>query len=256
MKWRSVFLASFVAVFGFSASASAATLYGTLNITGAVQVDATTIDWLPVGGGDGTVAVTAPQLGYFAAFGGGIDGAGFPDVTADSLDLTQGGAFPVANFLNDFSSASASLDPEYQDLSYTLTELTLSPEPACVGGESVGTSCSIGVFTVTQLANSVTISLNGFGFFIDPTYGNSLIGTAAWSTQGILVSSTGANISTVAQVLNEIFTNQGWISASYSGNFTVPPDETVVPEPATLLTFGAGSALLALRRRRKAAKAE
>ena len=255
MKWRSVFLASFVAVFGFAASASAATIVGTMNINGSVQVDADTIDWLPEGGGSGTFATTLPQSGYFAAFGGGIDGAGFPDVTGVSLDLQQPTAFPVANFLSGFTSASGNLDPEYSDLTYTLTSLTAPSAPACVGGEAVNSSCSIGFFTLTQLADAVTISLNGAGYFIDPTYGESNIGTAAWSTQGVFSAATGEAINTIQGILNEIAAG-GFISASYSASFTVPPDQTVVPEPATLLTFGAGSALLALRRRRKAAKAE
>lgn len=252
MTWRSVLVASVLAVFGSAATASAATIEGTLNWNGAVSVDVDTIDWLPLGGGDGVIAVTQPQTGYFAAFGGGIDGAGFPDVTGDSLDLQAPTVFPVVNFLNDFASASASLHPEYSDLSVTLLSLTPSSAAPCVGGEAVNTSCSIGFFTLTQLAGGVSVALTGTGQAIDPTYGNSLVGIMGWSTQGPLTTSTGGTVTTIAGILQEIFVNQGSISASYSGSATFPPD-TVVPEPATLLTLGAGTALLAMRRRRKGA---
>ena len=55
------------------------------------------------------------------------------------------------------------------------------------------------------------------------------------------------------QVLQQLETN-GFIDNTYSGTFTGTVT-AAVPEPATLLTFGVGTLLAAVRRRRLAKKA-
>ena len=61
---------------------------------------------------------------------------------------------------------------------------------------------------------------------------------------------------TAAQILDTIFGvgQPGFIVSPYSAQKAVTDDISTVPEPATLLTFGTGTALLAAHRRRRAKK--
>jgi hypothetical protein len=51
-----------------------------------------------------------------------------------------------------------------------------------------------------------------------------------------------------------IVASQGFVQSSHSSDFQVSIIPTAIPEPATLLTFGAGTVLLAAHRRRRAKK--
>src|SRR5687767_4702633 len=96
-------------IFGFAASASAAPIVGQLNFTGAVNVSATTLDWVPLGPPEGDLFTTFPGTGYFSDIYQPVSGVN----TADSLDLVAGTALPVPNFLNDFDTPFE----KYDDLS-------------------------------------------------------------------------------------------------------------------------------------------
>ena len=231
------FLLVAVAVLGVTVSASAAPITGTLNITGSVQVNQTTIDWIPIAGGEGIFNMVFPGTEYFADI---YNPAVNPPYIGSATDLV-GQALPLANFLNDFQTP----DPTYSDLSFTLTDIVDPTAPTCTGSEGVNQTCSLGSFTLTQTATGVAVSFNVAGFFIDPTEGDfgSNLATGVYTTQ----LNTPA-VDTIAEV-RAILLSGNSIQSSYSATYTVLP--TPIPEPATLVTFGTGSFLLAAHKRRK-----
>ena len=129
MRWKSITYGSALALALFAVPASAAPITGILNITGAASVTATTIDWVPLGTGEGRFDITFPGTGYFTNIYLPVSG----DNTGDSLDLPAG-AFPVANFLNDFKTPFA----EYNDLSFTLKGFVLPAVPVCGTPDATG----------------------------------------------------------------------------------------------------------------------
>ena len=96
MRWKSIVCCGAFALALFATPASAAPITGVLNITGAANVTADTIDWIPLDGGIGEFVIVFPSSGYFA----GID-IPVNDNTGDSLDLPAG-PFPVGGFLDNF----------------------------------------------------------------------------------------------------------------------------------------------------------
>ena len=105
----------------------------------------------------------------------------------------------------------------------------------------------MGPFTLVQTATGVGIRMDITGQFVDPTYMGGTITQAA----GVYTAQrSGQNIDAMLDAIaaNPAFTFQN----SYSAQINAVPAE--VPEPATLLTFGAGTALLAAHRRRRAKK--
>src|SRR5215210_6069935 len=133
MKCKSVLCGGLLTIFGFAASAGATPISGTLNITGAVNVSATLIDWLPLATGEGAIAtaicVSPCVPGYFSQI---FNPAGAPFYDADAVDLNSATTvLPVANFLNDFNTPNA----RYNDLSFTLTQILIPTVPICTGAE-------------------------------------------------------------------------------------------------------------------------
>jgi hypothetical protein len=226
---------------GFAATASAAEISGTLNFTGAVTVTAGGIDWLDDDGIPDAITLKQPATGYF----NGIDINATSPGIGSSVDLPPGP--PVVGFLHDFQENPIDLATEYDDLSFDLLTITAPIAPACVVMVYAdGASCSLGFFTVHQDGGNTTVTLNVTGQFVDPTYLDGAITPAngvytAQRTGGILAMLTELNAT-------------GSTTNSYSAVFTAVPDTTEVPEPATLLTFGAGTALLGAHRRRRAKK--
>jgi len=103
------------------------------------------------------------------------------------------------------------------------------------------------VFLLTQGQTGVTVKLEVFGSFVDLSYGDD----------GSLNDATGLYSTTLNQpqwnTIREVvdFINGGGtIDTGYTAEFTA----NAVPEPATLLTFGLGTAALAAHRRRRAKK--
>jgi hypothetical protein len=231
-----------MAVMGAS-TAQAAPITGTLNITGSVVVSATTIDWIPADGTTGVVFTVDPGTGYFTDI---FNPAVNPPYFATAVDLGPGNPPPVAGFLDDFQE-SPEVASEYDDLSFTLSSVVAPSAPPCAGdGTDVGT-CSFGFFTLTDTVNGVDVGFDINGFFVDPTYGddgslNSAIGLYTTQLDAL------AGFDTIQDVIEAIVTPGGSIRASYSAGITAVANE--IPEPATLLTFGAGAAFLASRRRR------
>ena len=231
---------------------AAAAITGVLNIQGSVLVSQTTIDWyLPVLGGYGEISTKDPDSGYFEEIVGPLSSPAI----AQELDLDAvggpivpplpGGA-PLPNFLSNFTNTPS---PEYSDLSFTLESIIIPNVAECVDGMDYveGQTCRFGVFLLTQGQTGVTVKLEVFGSFVDLSYGDN----------GSLNDATGLYSTTLNQpqwnTIREVvdFINGGGtIDTGYTAEFTA----NAVPEPATLLTFGLGTAALAAHRRRRAKK--
>jgi len=227
-------------VLGFAATASAAEISGTLNFTGAVTVTAGGIDWLDDDGIPDAITLKQPVTGYFAAMDTGALSPGI----GSAVDL---GAPPVIGFLHDFQE-NPDLATEYDDLSFDLFAITAPIAPPCslVVVYVDGMSCSLGPFTLSQIGGDSVVTLNVTGQFVDPTY----MGGAITPAGGVYTAQRNAGLNDLLNAINAT----GSVTNSYSAVFTAHPDSTEVPEPATLLTFGAGTSLLAAHRRRRAKK--
>jgi hypothetical protein len=235
---KALFRAMAVAVLAIlPATAQAVPIVGTLDLTGAVRVDVDgTIDWLPEGGPDGLAIVQPTSTGYFAPLGNTLahelDLAGLPvgvQLGAGIPNFETFEAMPGLNFILDMivSCGQSSLDPDNE----------------CVAGED-------SPFRFDQDTEGTTVILNFRGRVInplDPTVGGDV------STFSAKFDATFTGL-TPTEILTLLTTN-GEIFSPYSARkVTVAPPVTEVPEPATLLTFGAGTALLAAHRRRRAKK--
>ena len=220
------------------ATAQAVPIVGTLDLTGAVRVTADgTIDWLPEGLGGGIARIEQTSSGYFAPLGGFIaierDLEGIP-VGVTGLNIQNFETFPDTplpglNFILDtiLSCGQASFAKEVE----------------CAAGES-------SPFRFDQDAEGTTVIINFKGTVIDTNNPGEI------STFSAKFDATFTGL-TPAQIL-QAFIDQGEIRTVYSARkITIEqPGVPQVPEPATMLTFGAGTALLAAYRRRtkKAAK--
>jgi hypothetical protein len=238
------------------APASAAPITGVLNITGSVIAGSATIDWYnPALGGFGLFSTTAPGTEYFSTI---VNPASPPGAAyfGTAIDLSAP-PVPVNDFLRNFMAA----DPKYNDLAFDLDAFLFPVAPPCDPTHvyAVNESCSLGLFTLTQGSAAVEARLEIAGSFEDPTFGDdgSLNrATGIYTSQGALVicDDPACNIhlgvaSTIQQVV-VVIDRGDYITASYSGAYNA----TAVPEPATLLTFGLGTAALGVHRRRRAKK--
>ena len=230
-----------------AAPASAAPISGILNLTGSVQVTATTIDWLPLATGEGIFTTAAPGTDYFAQI---FNPAVVPPYTGNEIDLGPGTVFPLANFLNDFNTPVA----RYNDLSFTLTSFAATAAPVCTGAEALDQSCILfagSPFVLTQRTTGVDVALGVFGFFVDPTEG-----PGSNTASGIYTTQLTGNLSTIAAVRNVILLggNAGWgpgaVQSSYSATYTATA--ATVPEPFTMSLLGIGLLGAAFRSRRRA----
>jgi len=273
MKWSSVLLgSSVVALLGLSApvTVSAAPIVGTLGISGGIIYDTrgagtglAILDFAPPGGGTGTAGVTiSTQSGYFQPIA--------PFSTAQILDLTNdatasgvpGPAFVpagvdfapagIANVLSNFSSGVPGLH-------FDLTQLVLQPGPACVGTEQVGDSCVEGPFALLDTQAGVRVNFDVLGYFRNGADSGFFQGAFSTTFTGLhfqdLNSTNGEGVFTRLDVSGHDLACVDNTGANISCTFDANFSNAAVPEPASLLTFGAGSAVLAMVRRRRAAKA-
>ena len=280
MKLNVTVLSTLVAMGALATSASAEPITGVLNITGSVQVTATTLDFVPPDelsfGVFTTVEPPAPgdQDGdYFEDIvspnplqpigGEALDLALVP--TAGYADVNIGDTF-VDDFLSDFT-ISGGVFPgyDYSNLTFDLTHVVdQSSAGICDGSETSGT-CFLGPFLLTAGEEGTGILLEVRGIFQDPSLTGcdeitGHVDACDWDDTLYIGRFTTQVGLTVAQILNIIEFGgtdpacgssipAGTICASYSANFeSVAP----IPEPTTLLLFGTGAAALGYHRRRQA----
>jgi hypothetical protein len=105
-------------------------------------------------------------------------------------------------------------------------------------------------FVFTQSGPNVSVTITQNGTAIDT--GDPLSQQTLWTN---IVSAQYTN-TTIQQLIDFVLANGVLPENTWSGTFEAVAGPSEVPEPATLLTFGVGTAILAARRRRKASKAE
>lgn len=216
-----------LALCGFTPTANAATISGTLNLNncagGGVTVSANTIDWtLPVGGGDGCVQTGS---GTNVTSNAGNLTAG--DTSGIIQDLTMPTSFPVANFI---------VFTDVPGLHFDLAGLGPGSSNTTCSGLGIGGSCSVfagSPFLLTRTgANTTTVTLTANG-----TAGDGTINLSNW----IGSFTTQLNMTPDA-IQTAIVTNGGSITSTYSGTFSV----TTVPEADTSYLLFSGALLLGL----------
>ena len=240
-------LLAIVAVLGLGSVApvAAAPITGVLTIGGSVIVSATTIDWIPDEPFDGTFTTKIPDSGYFE----GIASTNpFEPSGGQIVDLGPGNPPPVNGFLSNF--VGATLPSEFDDLSFNLETVTVPGVEECVADfdYAEGDTCRLGFFLLTQNADSVTATLEVKGHFVDLTYGDD--GSLNNASGEFTNTLKEVEFDTIREVVDIIDSPGGSIETGWSATFIA----TAVPEPATMLTFGLGTAVLAAHRRRRAKK--
>jgi PEP-CTERM motif len=234
MRRLSLLVVAIVSLAVLPKSAEAALITGDLQFTGAVQVTAFSAVWyqfLPNINHD-----VAQIVGSTIQNGGVTVAALQPPNTLHETDLTA--ATPAGVPLNvDLFEYALPLTTPTVDfvLNFVLTCPQLGPQYTCLGASPFG--------FIPNNDGSTTIALSMRGVVFDT------------ATPLIQSNWTGLWTTNVNMSINQIFSiieSGGTISNSYSATkiTTVP---SAIPEPATLLTFGAGSAILARMRRRKKA---
>jgi len=280
MKWSSVVFGSVVALLGLAApmTVSAAPIVGTLGISGGVIYDTrgaagsglSIVDFAPPGGGTGTSGVTiSTQSGYFTPIDP-FSQATILDITNDitavgvpgpayvpaGIDLGPAG---IGGFLRNFTDPDvAGLYPA--GLHFDLTQLLNQAGPACTGAETIGNSCVEGPFALQDTAAGVRVNFDVLGYFRNGVDEGYFAGAFSTTFLGLHFQDAGSShnegLFTRLDVTGRdlaCITAQGTdISCTFDANFA---NVAAVPEPASLMTFGAGAALLAMVRRRRAAKA-
>ena len=218
------------------ATAQAVPIAGDLNLSGRVTVDATTINWLGL-----QPAAIFGDNEFFV-----LDGTGYfshlTDVPlGDALDLDST-LFPVNTPISLPNFLTFDADP---GLSFELEFIAECDPSACLFPNTPFNAYETTVNGIVR--TTVELAMRGTVTDADnPGESAAWIGT--WSNAFIGV--------TIAD-LQAAFApgGPGEITAPYAADITVTTNVTEVPEPATLLTFGAGTALLAAHRRRRAKKA-
>ncbi|HUK34202.1 MAG TPA: PEP-CTERM sorting domain-containing protein, partial [Vicinamibacterales bacterium] len=155
----------------------------------------------------------------------------------------SGVTIDVPDFLQNFNNCLGLCN----GLHFDLTEIPDQPGSPCTSaGPGVGNSCSEGPFIITQTVTGIRIDYDVLGTFVNGADSNTYIGSFGVTLNGL----------TFADLGNRLL-NTGELVACGAGNnsqpcsFTANFNPYVLPEPATLLTFGLGSLGLARLRRRK-----
>jgi hypothetical protein len=250
-------------------SAYAAPITGFLAIGGGITYDTVDntggaiIDWSPSGGGTGTVVSVTDATGYFNPDGAGVLGLDFLD-TMTIRDLTNtaalagpvpapayappGATVEVENFLSNPTGVGAALSGLHFDLTERVVQTPTAELQPCDFTEGLGDQCILGdIFILSQSQEGLRIALDVRGYFrngMDEGYftgGFSTTFTDLTFQEAYARILAGENLDCPAGV------GTGRVPCSFDANFT---NAEPIPEPASLLLFGTGSTLLALRRRR------
>ena len=237
-----IFAVCLVAV---STPAQAAPISGSFNLVGTqdVRVGASFIDWGPFvgsyagcnpGPNAGPCAIDGTTTGTVLFTSGSGSFAGIGGTGGTLLDLEDDFA-PVNTAISVENFLTMAAQPGYD---FTLTFIPLGTGSAAECTNDAGDTCTPpgSPFTITNLASGSSVAFNVRGTLEN---GGDVVSTwvGRFSTQLPVRALTA--LGQIAQF--------GFVQASQSANFEV----TFIPEPATLLTFGAGTALLAAHRRRR-----
>ena len=202
-------------------------IVGTLDIAGAVRVTNTgLIDWVPpVGMGFGMPVVQPTTIGYFAPL------IGFTVREAD-LSAAAFPAGPPGTFapLSGFQTFPGTPLP---GLNFTLTGIDI-----CEVGCGFGFAPQ---FNVVFTGGNTSVIMNVRGTVTDSGNPGEL---SNWVGQFTAQFPGQSPSDLIAQLLRD-----GFIDTSFSAS-KISTAVPTIPEPATLLTFATGAALLAWRRRR------
>ena len=216
------------------ATAQAVPIVGTLDLIGGVRVTADTIDWLPVEGGTGTALILGTSNGYFSVLSG--DTAIEMDLSGLPVGVTLGTGIPGFQTFpgTDLPGLNFILD-----IIVSCGQSSMDPDEECVLGED-------SAFRFDEDTEGTTVIMNFRGRVIDANNP----GEVSTFTAKYDATFTGLSPEEILTIIG----TQGFIETGYSARkiaVDVPTPREPIPEPATLLTFGGGTALLAAARRRK-----
>ena len=189
------------------------------------------IDWLPAGGGNGTLTVQSSSTGYFSTFTGATD-------TLKDLDQAL---YPAGvDFLtplNQFETVSGT------GLNFTLTRINDCASIGTGTCDAGGTSPFNFTYDVSTGITTVKLSVRGkVTDTLNPGYVSNY--------SGVFTSSTAGTPTDILNAINSI----GFVTSGVEG-FKFAVDAATVPEPATMLTFGVGALVFGAVRRRKKTQA-
>ena len=253
---RLVALTVFLLGTGLATSAEAAPVLGFLGWTGTGVLTFSTgggapgtnfIDWCPTNiAGSGCVPDPGGATGLGDITVGSTSGSFLAESLAgtfgDIKDQTDAPGNPVPYttivpgpvFVTDWielDDVNGGLGEP--DWTFTLTQLDLQSCPT-----TAVTFCT-GTFFLTQVGSNVSVNMSGLGFISDG------LGNLTGFTMLITGNFSGT---TIAALVAAAASGAGAFTFSWSGELNA---NTVIPEPATLLLFGSGTAMLAFRRRRR-----
>jgi hypothetical protein len=256
MKVRSVLLGGLVVgLLGAATPASAALITGSFAVSGSATYD--TLNTTGGAGLDFNITLPPPTTptgpfiqvtvatDYFAGLGmtpfvttGEIKNITnvFPVTDPDYTYAPAGVAIFVSNFLTNFSGGAAGLH-------FDLTGIPLQPGPGCPATPS----CAEGPFILTETATGIRIDFDVLGTFVNGADSGEYIGSFGITINGLTLAEAGNRL-TVTGADIACGANNSTQPCSFTANF----NPAAVPEPATMLTFGLGSLVLARMRRRKA----
>lgn len=237
MQLRS--LKFFTASLGLIGSLNAAILTGQFNTNGSVNVTATTIDWLPLGGPTGQFRTIDPSTGSFVGLSDAV--GTYTGTTKDLTNPPSGVNVPifVGSFLSGFTSPIIAPNGlSFSTLIFDLTMIRPATAPTCTGAEAVNVSCSAGpfpnAFTLKNTGSGTEVDFALEGFF-------QFTGDISTRTFGSGLYTTQLNGLSIGQVLTQAG-QPGGFTAAYSANFVAG-----VPEPGTVSMLLAGLTLIGLR---------
>lgn len=266
-----------IACFGLPLAMQADPIVGTMQIAGVVDVGATFIDFLPVGGGTGNLGILgAGNSGTFAVYNL-MDPASTTTVTVK--DLTSGPATGPVSILDFITFGSTALSGDAINLTsispgsaslagcsapaavgdtctppnspFTLTDVA----DTSMGSVPMGTPCAEGTSVTAgtvACATSISFLFQGNAVATDSSV-SSITGTL--STQTTAMASTVSNPHTYQDILAAIEANpNAFVQESFSGVITAQALPTGVPEPNGSALMLGGLVLMGLgtlRRRRR-----
>lgn len=266
--------ATVVAMATLPGAALAGPINGFLAISGGVTYDTVgntgnaILDWAPTGTGFGNGFVVTNATGYFNPDGAGVAGIDvvtqlqIRDVTG-TLALSGAAPLPayapagpvnVPNFLSNFvqipNGADNTIAP-LTNLHFDLTEMVRNNAfPMCTGAETEGDTCVLGeIFVLTETEDGLRINLDVRGFFRNAADEGFFMGAFSTTFTGLTFQGPDGAYAKLAAGTNLDCPDGagGRTACSFDASFS---NAQPIPEPASLLLFGTGSTLLALRRRR------